>query len=91
VLGAMLAFGGGWGWAGLLNFAVVRRNRDGAATAAGVVLAGASFGGGSGPLVFGLVAEHWSYEAGWWLCSALAVTAALVVLAARMRLLREAA
>ena len=91
VLGAMLAFGGGWGWAGLLNFAVVRRNRDGAATAAGTVLAGASFGGGSGPLVFGLVAEHSSYEAGWWLCCALALMAALVVLAARVRLLREAA
>jgi predicted MFS family arabinose efflux permease len=91
VLGAMLAFGGGWGWAGLLNFAVVRRNRDGAATAAGVVLAGASFGGGSGPLLFGLVAEHWSYETGWWLCSAAALAGAAVVLAARLRLLREAA
>lgn len=89
VLGAMLAFGGGWGWAGLLNFAVVRRNRAGAATAAGVVLAGASFGGGSGPLIFGLVAEHWSYEAGWWLCSTLALTAAVVVLAARRRLARQ--
>ena len=65
VLGAMLAFGGGWGWAGLLNFAVVRRNRDRAATAAGVVLGGAAFGGGSGPLVFGLVAERWSYSTGW--------------------------
>jgi predicted MFS family arabinose efflux permease len=91
VLGAMLAFGGGWGWAGLLNFAVVRRNRDGAATAAGVVLAGASFGGGSGPLLFGLVAEHWSYEMGWWLCSGAALVAAGIVLAARLRLLREAA
>jgi predicted MFS family arabinose efflux permease len=91
VLGAMLAFGGGWGWAGLLNFAVVRRNRDGAATAAGVVLAGSSFGGGSGPLLFGLVAEHWSYETGWWLCSAAALVAAGVVLVARIRLLREAA
>jgi predicted MFS family arabinose efflux permease len=90
VLGAMLAFGGGWGWAGLLNFAVVRRNRDTAATAAGVVLAGASFGGGSGPLLFGLVAEHWSYATGWWLCSAAALLGAGVVLAARMRLLREA-
>jgi predicted MFS family arabinose efflux permease len=89
VAGAMLAFGGGWGWAGLLNFAVVRRSRDGAATAAGVVLAGASFGGGSGPLLFGLVAEHWSYATGWWLCSAGALAAALVVLAARARLLRE--
>jgi predicted MFS family arabinose efflux permease len=91
VLGAMLAFGGGWGWAGLLNFAVVRRNRDGAATAAGVVLAGASFGGGSGPLLFGLVAEHWSYETGWWLCSAAALAGAGVVLVARARLLRESA
>jgi predicted MFS family arabinose efflux permease len=91
VLGAMLAFGGGWGWAGLLNFAVVRRNRDGAATAAGVVLAGASFGGGSGPLLFGLVAEHWSYETGWWLCSAAALAGACVVLVARARLLREGA
>ena len=39
------------------NFAVVRRNRERAATAAGVVLGGAAFGGGSGPLLFGLVAS----------------------------------
>ena len=65
----------------------------GAATAAGVVLAGASFGGGSGPLLFGLVAEHWSYETGWWLCSGAALVAAGIVLAARprLRLLRQAA
>ena len=89
VLGAMLAFGGGWGWAGLLNFAVVRRNRGGAAAAAGVVLAGASFGGGSGPLIFGLVAEHSSYAAGWWLCCGLALVAAGIVLLARWRLARQ--
>jgi predicted MFS family arabinose efflux permease len=83
VLGAMLAFGGGWGWAGLLNYAVVRRTRSGAATAAGVVLAGASFGGGSGPLIFGLVAEHASYAVGWWLCCAFALIASGIVLAAR--------
>jgi hypothetical protein len=67
----------------------VRRSRAGAATAAGVVLAGASFGGGSGPLIFGLVAEHASYATGWWLCSALALAAAAIVLAARRRLIRE--
>ena len=89
VLGAMLAFGGGWGWAGLLNFAVVRRSPKAAATAAGVVLAGASFGGGSGPLLFGLVAEHFSYATGWWLCALLALVASGIVLAARRRLIRQ--
>jgi predicted MFS family arabinose efflux permease len=89
VVGAMLAFGGGWGWAGLLNFAVVRRNRDRAATAAGVVLGGAAFGGGSGPLLFGLVAERWSYSTGWFLCALLAFAAAAVVLAGRAQLLRS--
>jgi predicted MFS family arabinose efflux permease len=89
VLGAMLAFGGGWGWAGLLNFAVVRRNRDRAATSAGVVLGGAAFGGGSGPLVFGLVAERWSYSTGWVLCAFLALAGAFVVLAGRASLLRS--
>jgi len=89
VLGAMLAFGGGWGWAGLLNYAVVRRNQATAATAAGVVLGGASFGGGSGPLLFGLVAEHASYATGWWLCAAFALVAAAIVLAARTRLARQ--
>jgi predicted MFS family arabinose efflux permease len=85
----MLAFGGGWGWAGLLNFAVVRRSPKAAATAAGVVLAGASFGGGSGPLLFGLVAEHFSYATGWWLCALLALVASAIVLAARRRLIRQ--
>jgi len=89
VLGAMLAFGGGWGWAGLLNFAVVRRSPKAAATAAGVVLAGASFGGGSGPLLFGLVAEHFSYATGWWLCALMALVASGIVLAARRRLISQ--
>jgi predicted MFS family arabinose efflux permease len=89
VLGAMLAFGGGWGWAGLLNFAVVRRSQDRATTSAGVVLGGAAFGGGAGPLVFGLVAERWSYSTGWALCALLALAGALVVLAGREYLKRS--
>jgi hypothetical protein len=37
------------------------------------------------------MAEHWSYEAGWWLCALAALVAAGVVLGARLRLLPEAA
>jgi MFS family permease len=89
VLGTLLAFGAGWGWPGLLNVAVVRRRRAEAGSVAGVILAGGALGGGLGPLVFGLVAEHGSLETAWLGAAALAATAPLTILAGRCALIRE--
>lgn len=88
VAGTLVAFAGAWGWPGLLNLAVVRRHRDAAGAAAGVVLAGTALGGGLGPLAFGLGAEAWSFGVAWGAWAALAGVAALTVLAGRRELMR---
>jgi predicted MFS family arabinose efflux permease len=88
VLGTLIAFGGAWGWPGLLNLAVARRHPDAVGAAAGVVLTGAALGGGIGPLAFGMLAEHVSFAAAWLACGGLAAVAACTVLAGRRALRR---
>jgi predicted MFS family arabinose efflux permease len=79
VPGALLAFGIGWAWPGLLLFAVVRIGRDAPAAAAGTLQSGAFAGGALGPMIFGLVAAGYGYPTAW-LASALALGAAAVIL-----------
>lgn len=74
VAGAVLTFGGGWGWTGLAFLAAVRLLPSRPARAAGVILAGLSVGGALGPLVFGAFASSLGYRASW---SAAAISTAL--------------
>ncbi|HEV2124821.1 MAG TPA: MFS transporter, partial [Chloroflexota bacterium] len=50
VAGTVLAFGAGWGWTGLFNFAVVKTNPRVPAAATGITQTGASSGAALGPL-----------------------------------------
>ena len=82
-LGTALAFGAGWGWPGVLVYAVVRRHPLAPAAATGVTLVGVFGGGTLGPSLFGGLAETVSYDAAW-LSSAVAVAlASLLVLKGR--------
>lgn len=63
--GAVLAFGIGWSWPGLLNFAVVRLNSDAPTTATSITQTGVFAGAASGPLLFGLLVDTASYRAAW--------------------------
>lgn len=87
----VLCFAGGWGWPGLLNFAVVLRNRVAPAAATGVTQTGVYVGGSLGPLLFGVVAGRVSYTAAWGAASVVGLLAAGSVMVARRMLLREAA
>ena len=89
VPGTLLAFGAGWGWPGLFNFAVVKSNPNAPAAATGITQTGASGGAALGPLVFGLVVEAASYDAAWLLCGAIALVALLAILAGRTMILRD--
>jgi len=91
VPGVMLAFGAGWGWPGLFNFAVVKTNPNAPAAATGITQTGASGGAALGPLVFGLVVEAASYDDAWLLCGAIALVALLAILAGRAMMLRDRA
>ena len=79
--GAIMAVALGWGWAGLLLFAVVRHSRGQPGAAVGAVAAGFFSGAVVGPLGAGLIADLASFELLWWLCVVLSVLAAGAILA----------
>jgi MFS family permease len=87
--GTLLAFGAGWGWPGLFNFAVVKTNPGAPAAATGITQTGASGGAALGPLVFGLVVEATSYDTAWLVSGAVALAALAAILAGRSMLLRD--
>lgn len=91
VLGTALAFGAGWGWPGLFNFAVVRVNPGAPAAATGITQTGASGGAALGPLLFGVVVEVGSYGVAWLFSGAMALAALLAILLGRRMVLRDRA
>jgi predicted MFS family arabinose efflux permease len=80
VAGTLLAFTGGWGWSGLMTFAVVRANPDAPAAATGITHTGTFVGAAVGPPLFGLAAEHVSFATAWWIATAAVALAAALVL-----------
>lgn len=91
VLGALLAYGAGWTWPGLVHFAVVRDNRANAATATGVIQTGLSLGAAAGPLLFGLLTAATSYDTAWLAAAVVAALAAVTFTVARRMIRRSRA
>ncbi len=89
VAGGVLAYGAGWAWTGLFHFAVIRDNRDAAASVTGFVQTGLSLGAASGPLLFGVVAQTWSYSAAWLTAAALSLAGAVTVRVSRRMVRRS--
>ena len=85
-----LAFGAGWAWPGLFNFAVVRSNPSGPAAATGVTQIGTYLGAVAGPVVFGLVVDVADYATAWVMTATWAVIAAVVMRFADRRLVGQA-
>lgn len=86
---ALLAFGLGWSWPGLLLYAVVRVGRDSPGVASGIVQAGAFVGGAAGPALFGLVVGTFGYATAWRLAALLFLAAAVLVVVARRLFLAD--
>lgn len=84
VVGILLAFAGGWGWAGLLTFIVVRANPGAPATATGIVNTGKYVGAAAGPALVGYLAERTSFSVAWWVACSVLFLAAVIVIAVRM-------
>ena len=76
VCGALLTYAAGWSWPGLVHFAVVRDNRQGAASATGVLQTGLSLGAAVGPLLFGFLVAATSCRVGWLTAAVVALLAA---------------
>ena len=89
VAGVVLAFGAGWGWPGLFNFAIVKSNPEAPAAATGITQTGASGGAALGPLLFGYTVEATSYGTAWLAAAAVALLAAAAIVAGRRLLLRD--
>lgn len=89
--GAVAAFAAGWGWNGLFNFAVVRTNPEAPALATAVAQTGGRLGSVGGPLIFGLLVDHASYQAAWSLDAVFALAAAAAMILGRRLLVAERA
>jgi MFS family permease len=89
LVGAVVAFGIGWSWPGLLLFSVVRAGRDNPAGASSAVQVGAFTGGAAGPVLFGLLVAATSYPVAWRTAAAALVVAGGLVLVARRMFLSD--
>jgi cyanate permease len=84
-IGAVVAGGIGWGWAGLMSLAVVERQPDAPAPAMATMMTGLFVGAVAGPLAVGFLAESGSYSVAWLACAALSLVAAATVVAVMRR------
>lgn len=89
IAGAVLAYGVGWGWNGLFNFAVVRTHPIAPARATAATQTGGRLGNVVGPLLLGILADRFGYDVAWALAVGEALVGAALVLLGR-RLLRAA-
>jgi MFS family permease len=79
VLGAVLGYGIGWAWQGLVHLGAVRLLPSAPGYATGVIRTGLATGSGTGPVVSGLLIGVLGYTSLWCLLGGLAVVAAVVV------------
>lgn len=90
-LGAVLAFGLGWSWPGLLLYALVQLDPDTPAGATSLHQTGVFVGGAVGPLAFGSVVQAWSYLVAWSVAAAAMFSAAVLLEVARRRIVSSPA
>jgi MFS family permease len=85
VVGAVLGYGIGWAWQGLVHLGAVRLIPSAPGYATGVIRTGLAAGSGSGPVVSGLLIGVLGYAALWCVLGGLAAMAAVVVFLAVRR------
>ncbi len=88
-LGTLIAYACGWGWVGLLMYAIARLNPNAPGAATGIVLAGAAVGAAVGPFAFGYVVSLGSFGAAWAMAATSALLSSVLVVGARMWLVRD--
>lgn len=89
VVGALLAYGAGWSWPGVVHLGTVESNPTATGAASGVVQAGMFTGAMIGPALFGLIADHHGF--GWaWMLSCGCSASAMVLVAGGATLHRRA-
>lgn len=85
MVGTVLAFGAGWGWAGIYVYALVLLHPHAPGTASGIAQVGAASGAMLGPAVFGAIVERSSFTTGWIAAAgAAAIAATFLAISSRM-------
>ncbi|WP_324274901.1 MFS transporter [Blastococcus brunescens] len=80
VIGCLLAFGGAWGFPGLVHYVVGRVAGSATTRATATVQAGTSAGATVGPVIFGLVLHHAGQTVAWGSAAGVAAVAAALAL-----------
>jgi predicted MFS family arabinose efflux permease len=83
VVATLVAFFGGWGWAGVIHFATMRARPVGAGTASGYVLAWVYTGNVIGPVAIGATVDATSYTVAWVVSAVVLVLSAVAAAVAR--------
>jgi MFS family permease len=83
VIGAIVAFGLGWGWTGLVYFMAVRTESDNPGSSSAVMQTGGMLGSAMGPAIVGLTTHLFGLPAAWLVVAAAAVLGGIVVARAR--------
>ncbi|WP_298346303.1 MFS transporter [Ferrimicrobium sp.] len=91
VFAAVLAYAAGWGWNGVFNYAVARTHPHATGHATGITQAGAFAGSVFGPLVFGIIVDHFGYAVAWRFAAGMVIVAAVAVMVGRSLLIQEIA
>ena len=86
LVGALIAYGAGWGWPGLYYFGAVIHGPQAPAAATGKIQVGLSSGSAVGPLLFGVVAEGAGFTVAWGGAAVLMAVAAVLIRRASRRL-----
>ncbi|HEX9888513.1 MAG TPA: MFS transporter [Nitriliruptorales bacterium] len=74
--GTIVGYALAWGWPGLAYYGAVRHHPQAPAAATGVLQAGLSMGAGTGPLLFGVLAQAGGFPLAWAVTAGLAFTSA---------------
>jgi len=79
VCGALLAYGFGWSWPGIVHLGTVEQNPATTGAASGVVQAGMFVGAMTGPAVFGVLADTHGFGFAWLMVAALSAAASALM------------
>ena len=90
VIGVLLALGGAWGFSGMFWFTMVRANPTAPGEITGKIAPGALIANSVSPLIFGIVADRYSYGLGWAMAATMALLAAVGMYLGDRRMARVA-